>query len=127
MSGGRACYRAVGPPGRPEIKMANPEVLLPTIVGRSSSHFTRTVRMFALELQVVHTFQVWLDSRLPQILAGLPATRDLSYLEVTLFCLTTHLGFRDILPTAGYGNLTEFCTAFATRASAAATPYQFDS
>ncbi|HYP86756.1 MAG TPA: glutathione S-transferase N-terminal domain-containing protein, partial [Polyangiaceae bacterium] len=29
-----------------------------TIVGRSSSHFTRTVRIFALELGVAHSFQV---------------------------------------------------------------------
>jgi hypothetical protein len=68
----------------------------------------------------------WLDARLPDVLAALPATRDLSYLEVTLFCLGTHLEFRDVLPTAGYANLTAFCAAFGARESATATPYQFD-
>jgi glutathione S-transferase len=32
-----------------------------TIVGRSSSHFTRVVRIFALELEVQHTFQPVFD------------------------------------------------------------------
>src|SRR4051812_31849578 len=38
--------------------MSNPEV---TLVGRSSSHFTRTVRIFALELAVPHAFRPVLD------------------------------------------------------------------
>ena len=38
--------------------MTNPEI---TLVGRSSSHFTRTARIFALELGVPHTFQPVLD------------------------------------------------------------------
>jgi glutathione S-transferase len=38
--------------------MTNPEVAL---VGRSSSHFTRTARVFALELGVPHVFQPVLD------------------------------------------------------------------
>ena len=68
----------------------------------------------------------WLDAHLPETLAGLPSTRDLSYLEVTLFCLTTHLGFREVLPTKDYGNLNAFCEAFSARPSAASTPYRFD-
>jgi glutathione S-transferase len=32
-----------------------------TLVGRSSSHFTRTTRIFALELEVAHTFRPVLD------------------------------------------------------------------
>ena len=46
--------------------------------------------------------------------------------EVTLFCLATHLDFREVLPTAGYANLTAFCAAFSARESAAATEYRFD-
>ena len=38
--------------------MTNPEV---TLVGRSSSHFTRTARVFALELGVPHAFRAVLD------------------------------------------------------------------
>jgi glutathione S-transferase len=33
----------------------------PVLVGRSSSHFTRTARLFALELGVAHTFRPVLD------------------------------------------------------------------
>jgi glutathione S-transferase len=68
----------------------------------------------------------WLDAQLPAALAALPVARDVSYLEVTLFCLITHLTFREVLPTSGYANLTRFCEAFGARASARATPYRFD-
>jgi hypothetical protein len=67
----------------------------------------------------------WLDANLPAIGAALPA-RDLSYLEVTLFCLGTHLDFREVLPTAGYHRLSAFCADFGARPSAVATTYHFD-
>jgi hypothetical protein len=68
----------------------------------------------------------WLDMQLPAALAALPVARDLSYLEVTLFCLVTHLTFREVLPTSGYANLSQFCDAFGARASARDTAYRFD-
>jgi glutathione S-transferase len=69
----------------------------------------------------------WLEENARFALAALPAWRDLSYLEVTLFCLLTHLPFRDILPTSGYAHLSAFCEQFAARPSAVATAYRFDS
>jgi glutathione S-transferase len=69
---------------------------------------------------------VWLDENLPGALAALPPSRDLSFLEVTLFCLVTHLDFREILPTAGHANLTRFCQELGERASAVSTSYRFD-
>ena len=68
----------------------------------------------------------WLDANAGGILAGLPGARQLSYLEVALFCLVTHLEFRDVVPVAQYRELTAFCRLFAERASARATPYCFD-
>lgn len=68
----------------------------------------------------------WLDENAPSALAALPPERDLSFLEVTLFCLVTHLEFRDVLPTAPYAALNEFCRHFAARASSIATTYRFD-
>lgn len=68
----------------------------------------------------------WLESNAQDALAALPAQRELSYLEVTLFCLLTHLPFREILPTSGYANLSAFCAQFAARPSAVATAYRFD-
>jgi glutathione S-transferase len=68
----------------------------------------------------------WLDANLPSVLAALPAERDLSYLEVTLFCLVTHLAFRHILEISPYQNLAAFCQQFAERPAAQQTPYRFD-
>lgn len=76
----------------------------------------------------------WLDARVGEVLAALPsagsaaagASRPVSFLEVTLFCLVQHLEFRDILPTAPYRALAEFCSGFAQRASAQQTPFRFD-
>ena len=68
----------------------------------------------------------WLDARVSAILAALPVDRELSYLEVTLFCLCSHLEFRDVLPLTGYPALTEFCRTFADRPCAQQTAYRFD-
>jgi glutathione S-transferase len=59
-------------------------------------------------------------------LSSLPADRTLSYLEVTLFCLVTHLEFREVLPVAPYPQLNEFCRGFGARPSLHATTYRFD-
>jgi hypothetical protein len=68
----------------------------------------------------------WLEEHASSLLASLPPQRDLSYLEVTLFCLVTHLEFRDVLPTAAYSELGRFCQQFATRASISETAFRFD-
>jgi len=67
----------------------------------------------------------WLNSHVSQIGKDLPE-RDLSFLEVSLFCLIQHLEFRTIRHTESYANLREFCARFGQRASALATPFQFD-
>jgi hypothetical protein len=68
----------------------------------------------------------WLEENVSSVLAALPPQRDLSYLEVTLFCLVTHLEFRGVLPTASYAELNKFCQQFAKRASISETPFRFD-
>ncbi|MDC0713988.1 glutathione S-transferase domain-containing protein [Stigmatella sp. ncwal1] len=68
----------------------------------------------------------WLEENAQAALAALPTQRDLSYLEVTLFCLVTHLEFRNVLPTASYSHLNLFCQQFALRPSVGETPYRFD-
>ncbi|XXX72479.1 glutathione S-transferase N-terminal domain-containing protein [Sorangium sp. So ce134] len=68
----------------------------------------------------------WLDDNIEAARAVLPRDRDLSFLEVCLFCLVTHLEFRKVLPTSGYRALTAFCDEFGQRASAQATAYRFD-
>lgn len=68
----------------------------------------------------------WLDANVRPALAALPAERDVSYLEVTLFCLVTHLDFRNVLSTVPYGKLTDFCRDFGVRASCKGTEFCFD-
>ena len=68
----------------------------------------------------------WLEANAPLALAALPK-RDLSYLEVTLYCFVTHLDFRGVLSTAPYANLSDFCARYGARPSAQATTYRFDS
>ncbi len=68
----------------------------------------------------------WLDATLEATLAALPAERELSLFEVSLFCLVEHLEFRGSLLTAPYPALVAFARAFAARPSAQATTYQLD-
>jgi len=56
----------------------------------------------------------------------LPSQRDLSLLEVALFCLYEHLQFRPTLPVAPYRNLAAFAAGYARRDAAARTSYRFD-
>lgn len=50
---------------------------IPELVGRSSSHFTRTARIFALELDVAHTFRPVVDIKSidPACYAGNPTLK----------------------------------------------------
>ncbi|MCP3143871.1 glutathione S-transferase N-terminal domain-containing protein [Pyxidicoccus xibeiensis] len=68
----------------------------------------------------------WLEENASAALAALPPQRDLSFLEVTLYCLVTHLEFREVLPTDPYPELRTFCQRFAARASVAETAFRFD-
>ena len=68
----------------------------------------------------------WLDQNLAGALRSLPAPRDLSLFEVTLFCLMEHLTFRSTLPVAPYPSLVRFTQEFALRPSAQRTTYHLD-
>ncbi|WP_375772372.1 glutathione S-transferase domain-containing protein [Archangium gephyra] len=76
--------------------------------------------------QSLINMMAWLEDNATSVLAALPQPRDLSYLEVTLFCLVSHLEFRDVLPTAPYPELNKFCQQFAARASIGETTFGFD-
>jgi glutathione S-transferase len=69
----------------------------------------------------------WLNAHIRPILEELPHDRDLSYLEVTLFCLVTHLEFREVLRMDPYPNLNRFCERYGERPACRDTPYVFDS
>jgi glutathione S-transferase len=68
----------------------------------------------------------WLDANLEAALSALPGERELSYLEVTLFCLVAHLDFRKVVATAPYAKLSAFRDDFGARSACTATEYGFD-
>lgn len=80
----------------------------------------------AKQRQALLNMMAWLEQNAKAVLAALPPERDLSFLEVTLYCLVTHLEFRDVLPTDAYPELKRFCQQFATRASVGETAFRFD-
>ncbi|GFE86757.1 glutathione S-transferase family protein [Steroidobacter agaridevorans] len=68
----------------------------------------------------------WLDAHVSDALNALPASRQLSMFEASLFCMIEHLHFRPTLPVEQYSNLEAFRKSFAARPSAQRTAYQFD-
>lgn len=96
------------------------EVILHELVDKRPADATSRKRRESL----VHCL-AWLDRNLEVILAAMPA-RDLSVFEVGLFCLVSHLPFRNPIDLSGMPALTAFERSFGERASAIATPYRFD-
>jgi len=68
----------------------------------------------------------YLDDNVEAVLAALPAGRTVSFVEVTLFCVVTHLPFRQVMDVAPWPRLGEFCRGYGERDSARATEYRFD-
>lgn len=68
----------------------------------------------------------YLDERVDAALDALPNDRLVSFLEVSLFCLLTHLPFRKVLDVTPWTRLGAFASAFGKRESAKATEYKFD-
>ena len=74
----------------------------------------------------LHNSLRYLDETVGVALAALPSDRLLSFLEVTLFCVVTHLEFREVVDVLPFHALRDFCLHFGERKSAKATPYRFD-
>lgn len=68
----------------------------------------------------------WLEAHLDEALAALPPTRDLSFLEISAFCLVRHLVFREVLEEINRPVLEAFADAMGARPSARATEFAFD-
>ncbi len=100
---------------------AQVQLVFGTMIGKlpaDNIYFTKGRRGFEGALR-------WLDTHVADALGALPS-RDLSLLEVSLFCLVEHLGFRATLPLEPYPALVAFARDFAARPSAQATTYRFD-
>ena len=95
------------------------------VMGKSSGVPADNAHQAKLRASLLGTLQ-WLEDNVGAAIATLPHERDLSYLEVSLFCLVEHLPFREVLDTTPYPNLRAIAARFAQRSSAKATPFQFD-
>jgi glutathione S-transferase len=69
----------------------------------------------------------WLEQHLEPALQRLPASRDLSVLEMSLLCLVEHLEFRPTVALTPYPRLVNFSRAFAAVPAIQHTAYRFDS
>jgi glutathione S-transferase len=101
---------------------AQVQIVFGTIVGKlpaDNIYFAKAREGFEGALR-------WLDDNLAGVLGGLPAPRDLSLFEISLFCLVDHVSFRGTLPLAPYPSLVRFAESFAQRPSARYTQYRFD-
>jgi glutathione S-transferase len=68
----------------------------------------------------------WLEGNLGEALALLPAPRQVSLFEVTLFCLLEHVAFCPTVPLDDFSRLRAFAATFGQRPSARRTAFQFD-
>lgn len=68
----------------------------------------------------------YLDENLDAVLAALPPERALSFVETALFCVVTHLPFREVMDVSRWKRLEAFTSRFGERASARETVYRFD-
>jgi glutathione S-transferase len=100
-------------------------LVMSKIGSTSSDGSADTPHAVKMQKSLVDTL-AWLDAHLDRALAELPKERDLSYLELTLFCLVTHLEFRSVVPVGPYAALGAFCRHFAVRPAVAQTAYRFD-
>jgi glutathione S-transferase len=68
----------------------------------------------------------FLDAHVDVVLTALPAGRLVSFVEVTLFCLVTHLPWREVMDVSRWARLGELGRRFGQRDSARSTEYRFD-
>lgn len=68
----------------------------------------------------------WLDARIDEVLAELPADRITSLFETALFCLVEHMRFRTIVSVEPYARLCAFAATYGERPSARESPYRLD-
>lgn len=96
------------------------------VVGLHVSKLPSESVLFAKGMAGLRGSLAWLDEHLDDVLAKLPAPRDVSVFELTLFCLVEHLGFRPTLALDPFPRLRAFAAGFGARESAQRTSFRFD-
>jgi glutathione S-transferase len=95
------------------------------VMGKSTGVPADNAHQAKLRASLLGALQ-WLEDNAAAAIASLPHERDLSYLEVSLFCLVEHLPFREVLSVEPFPALRAFAERFAARSSARETAYRFD-
>ena len=95
------------------------------VMGKSTGVPAGNAHQLKMRASLLGAMQ-WLEDRAGAAIASLPPGRDLSFLEVSLFCLVEHLPFREVLAMDAYPALRAFGERFAARSSAKATAFRFD-
>ena len=95
------------------------------VMGKSTGVPADNAHQAKLRASLLGTMQ-WLEENAAAAIATLRPERDLSYLEVSLFCLVEHLPFREVLSMEAYPSLRAFGERFGARSSAKKTAFKFD-
>ena len=95
------------------------------VMGRASGVPADNAHQVKLRASLLGAME-WLETNGVRAIQTLPPERDLSFLEVSLFCLVEHLQFRQVLSLDPYPALRAFAQRFGARTSARATAYAFD-
>ena len=95
------------------------------IMGKASGVAADNTHQVKLRASLLGAME-WLELNTGRAIATLAPERDLSFLEVSLFCLIEHLEFREVLAMEGYPELRAFAQRFGGRSSARGTGYGFN-
>lgn len=95
------------------------------IMGKASGVAADNAQQVKLRASLLGAMD-WLEMNHLRAIDTLPPERDLSFLEVSVFCLIEHLEFREVLSLDAYPALRAFGQRFARKSSARATEFKFD-
>ena len=95
------------------------------LMGKASGVAADNAHQAKLQASLLGAMQ-WLEINWSGAIDTLAPERDLSFLEVSMFCLVEHLEFRELLSLAAYPGLRAFRQRFSERSSARATAFKFD-
>lgn len=94
------------------------------VIGVGASRLPADGPFFAKVSAGLHGALAWLDRELAAVQAALPAARQFSVLEVSLYCLVEHLSFRPMIAIDAYPALRAFAAAYGERPAAVRTPFR---
>lgn len=94
-------------------------IVMAKLAGNTDAVSPKIVRSMANSL-------AYLDENVSALAEKLPDGRQFSFIEVALYCLMTHLVFREVADVTPYPKLRAFADAFGKRESAKATTYSVD-